>query len=271
MRDLKEAVRAHWESEPCESRAGQSFGDRQKFFTEIDAYRYSRSPFIEQFARFSEAKDKRILEVGLGSGSDFIRWARAGAIAWGRDLTQAAVNLAEERLRLEGLTANVAIGDVEALEFPESFFDLVYSYGVVHHTPDTEAAVRELYRVLKPNGTIRVMIYNLNGFSVFYEWCLFALLRGRLRLSRRDIMAMYNESPGTKLYSQGEAAALFNRFRDVRIETIVDSGDTLQFQLSERYKDNLIIKAAFKAAPLLKPFLGKRSRFGTTMLIEACK
>jgi ubiquinone/menaquinone biosynthesis C-methylase UbiE len=270
MTNLKEAVRQHWEAEPCESRTGVS-SDRRKFFAEIDEYRYSKSPFIERFAKFEEANGKRVLEVGLGSGSDFIRWARAGATAFGRDLTQAAVNICTERLQMEGLSGNVAVGDVEALDLPEEYFDLVYSYGVIHHTPNTAEAVRQLYRVLKPGGTIRVMIYNLTGLSAFYQWCLFGLLRGRWTLSRRDVMATYNESPGTKLYSHSEAAKLFECFKDVKIESVIDSGDTLQFQLSDRYKHNLIIRAAFLVAPLLKPFLGKPSRYGTTMLIEARK
>jgi SAM-dependent methyltransferase len=270
MADLKEAVKQHWEAEPCESRSGIS-GDRQKFFAEIDDYRYSKSPFIERFAKFEDARGKRVLEVGLGSGSDFIRWARAGAMVHGRDLTSAAVKLCEERLKLEGLSANVASDDVENLNLPDDYFDIVYSYGVVHHTPDTVAAVKQLHRVLKPGGTIRLMIYNLTGMSVFFEWCVFALLRGRWGMSRRDVMAQYNESPGTKLYNVEEAATLMDGFRDVKIETVIDSGDTLQFQLSERYKKNLVIRAGFLAAPLLKPLLGKRSSIGTTMLIEARK
>jgi SAM-dependent methyltransferase len=268
---LKAMVRGHWQQEPCESRAGKS-GDRRTWFEEIDRYRYEKSPFIPAFARFDESRGKRVLEVGLGSGSDFIRWARAGAILWGRDLTEAAVALARERLAMEGLTADVSCGDVEALEFPDNLFDLVWSYGVIHHTPDTPKAVAEIHRVLKPGGTVRVMIYNLNGLTAFYEWCLFALLRGRPWLSRRQIMATYNESPGTKLYTAGEARSLFDKFGTVQIRTVIDSGDCLDFMLSERYCKRSAIRFAFAVAPLLRPLIrALPSRFGTTMLIEARK
>jgi hypothetical protein len=125
--------------------------------------------------------------------------------------------------------------------------------------------------VLKPGGVARIMIYNLAGISVFSEWVLFALLRGRPGLSRRRVMATYNESPGTKLYSSTEARQLFSRFSRVSVETVIDSGDTLQIQLSERYKHNPILRAAFMLAPALRPLLGRASRFGTTMLIEAHK
>ena len=73
---IKKSVKEHWESEPCESRAGRS-ADRNAFFKEIDDYRYNKSPFIPGFAKFEEGKNKRVLEVGLGSGSDFVRWAQS--------------------------------------------------------------------------------------------------------------------------------------------------------------------------------------------------
>jgi len=267
---LKQQVREYWEAEPCESRVGQSL-ERSEWFAEIDQYRYEKSPFIESFARIEEGRNKRVLEVGLGSASDFIRWARAGATLHGRDLTEAAVTLARERLAMESLQADVAVGDVEQLDFPDGFFDIVYSYGVIHLTPDTEAAAKEIHRVLKPGGRTRIMIYNLSGLSVFAVWLLFGLFRGRPRLSRRQLMATYNESPGTKLYTLSEAEQLFNRFRKVEIQTVIDSGDTLQFQVSSRYARNPILRAAFLAAPILRPLLGRRSRFGTTMLVEAVK
>lgn len=267
---LKDQVRAYWEAEPCESRAGEST-NRSQWFSEIDQYRYEKLPFIKGFAQFDQFRDRCVLEVGLGSSSDFIRWARAGAILYGRDLTEAAVKLARERLVLEGLSADIAVGDIEQLEFPGNFFDLVYCYGVIHLTPDTEAAVKEIHRVLKPGAVARLMIYNLSGLSVFGVWLLFGLLRGQPMKSRRQLMATYNESPGTKLYTRNEANHLFTRFHKVQIQTLIDSGDTLQFQVSSRYARNPILRLAFLASPILRPLLGRRSRFGTTMLVEAVK
>ena len=115
----------------------------------------------------------------MGSGSDFIHWARDGARLWGRDLTPASVDLVRERLALEGLAADVALGDVEALEFEDGYFDLVYSYGVIHHTPDTPKAMAEIHRVLKPGAVARIMIYHARGMSVFFEWLLFGPLSGK--------------------------------------------------------------------------------------------
>src|SRR5437588_6336705 len=207
--ELKHLIKQHWENEPCESRAGRDAATRWEYFNRIDKYRYEKSPFIPAFARFAEYRGKKVLEVGLGSGSDFMQWARNGAVAFGRDLTEASVKLVKERLTLEGLVADVAIGDVEALEFPNDSFDLIYSYGVIHHSPDTGKAVSEIYRVLRPGGSAKIMIYHLFGAMNFYQWILFALLKLKPWRSIREVVYYYNESIGTKLYTKSERGRCF--------------------------------------------------------------
>ncbi len=269
---IKKAVRAYWEAEPCESRSGRGAPTREGFFRAIDAYRYEKSPFVEGFAKFEQSRGQKVLEVGLGSGSDFVRFARNGALLWGVDLTEASVKLINERLAMDGLTADVRVGDVEALDFGDEFFDIVYSYGVIHLTPDTPAAVRELYRVLKKGGVARIMIYNVGGLMWYYQWILFGLLKGRPGRSLRETAFYHNESIGTKLYSRLEAQELFAPFRSVNIQTVVDSGDMLDIQLSDRYRKVWLIRNIQKLAPMLRavrPYIP--SRFGSTMLIEAVK
>lgn len=269
---IKRAVKTHWEQEPCESRAGKTKAERRTFFEQIDTYRYAKNPFIPEFAKFEEGRNKRVLEVGLGSASDFIRWARSGATLWGRDLTEASVGLTRERLGLEGLTADVAVGDVESLEFGNDSFDIVYSYGTIHHTPDTPRAVRELYRVAKPGAVVRVMIYNRRGLFCFYEWLLLCLVKKRLIPSIREAVFCYNESPGTKLYSKREAGAMFAPFRSVRIRTIVAAGDVLDFELSERYRQIGLVrhlKALLTPVKYLRRVIP--AALGGFMLIEAQK
>ena len=270
--NLKKLVKNHWEKDPCESRAGRGKKDRREFFQVIDKYRYEKSSFIFEFADFKSGKGKKVLEIGPGSGSDFVRWAQNGAMLYGRDLTEASVNLCLERLKLENLKADIKTGDVENLDFPDNFFDIVYTYGVIHHTPDTEKAVKEIYRVLKPGGMAKIMIYHSGGFTWKYQWILFALLRLKPWQSLKEIAYQYNESPGTKIYSLKEAKDLFQLFTDLKIETVVDAGDTLDFQLSNRYRNNFlirIIKSTFFFLKYLRSYLP--SFLGTTMLIQARK
>lgn len=268
---IKRAVKSHWEAEPCEIRAGKTRSERRTFFDEIDHYRYSKNPFIPAFAKFEDGRGKRVLEVGLGSSSDFIRWAHAGAHLWGRDLTEAAIAIARERLTMDHCEADIAVGDVENLNLESDFFDVVYSYGTIHHTPDTPAAVRELYRVVKPGGAVKVMIYNAAGLAFFYEWLIVCVVKRKLQ-SLREAVFYNNESLGTKLYTRSEARALFAQFGSVRIQTVVCHGDLLDFQLSDRYRKVWLIRTLKKlAAPIkyLRPLIP--SYFGAFMLIEATK
>lgn len=143
--ELKERVRRFWESEAC----GERYGHDQ------DRVRYELEPEIIDFADFASAHGKRVLEIGVGMGSDFVRWLRAGATATGIDLTERAVAITRERVAAEGFHADVRVADAEALPFDDEQFDIVYSWGVLHHTPDTARAINEARRVLVPGVASR--------------------------------------------------------------------------------------------------------------------
>jgi SAM-dependent methyltransferase len=98
--------------------------------------RYELEPYIAEFARFEEARGLRVLEIGVGLGADHERFAEAGAELYGIDLTPRAIEHTRRRLMLFDLTSRLAVGDAEALCFPDERFDLVYSWGVLHHTPE---------------------------------------------------------------------------------------------------------------------------------------
>lgn len=93
-----------------------------------------------------------MLEIGVGLGADHQRFAEAGADLYGIDLTERAVEHTRRRLALFELESRLAIGDAEDLAFPDEAFDQVYSWGVLHHSPDTPKAIDEVWRVLKPGG-----------------------------------------------------------------------------------------------------------------------
>ena len=176
--NLKSVVKAHWEREPCGTR-GVPNANRLQFFHQLEQERYELEPYIPTFAQFELARGKRVLEIGVGAGTDFVRWVRAGAEATGIDLTDQAIGLVRERLALEGLSAKLHVGDAENLPFENDSFDIVYSYGVIHHTPNTARAVQEIHRVLKTNGVARVMIYHLHSWVTLMIWA--AHCAGRFR------------------------------------------------------------------------------------------
>jgi len=222
----KAAVRAYWNNEPCGTRALDS-RDRAAFFSRLERERYEAEPHIASFAGFGSAAGQRILEIGVGAGTDFVQWVRGGARAVGVDLTNAGVGLTRERLNLEGRRAPLTVSDAEMLPFRSASFDGVYSYGVLHHSPDTEAAIAEVHRVVRPGGWVRIMIYHHPSISAW-------LLAARYRRSPRKALA-YLESPGTKAYSVAETRRLFVAFHDVTCRVVLGSGDLMLMRPSSKH------------------------------------
>ena len=117
-------------------------------------------PYLPGFARFEDGRGRDVLEIGVGMGADHLEWARARPRSLvGCDLTPHAIELTRARLALHELRSRLLVTNAERLPFRDASFDLVYSWGVIHHSPDTAAAVREIHRVLRPGGRARVMIY----------------------------------------------------------------------------------------------------------------
>lgn len=222
---LKERVRAHWEADPCGAKTARAPAGSAEFYREVEEWRYRAEPFIPAFARFAECGGRDVLEVGVGLGTDFVRFARAGARVVGVDLTAKAVEMTRERLALEGLDGTVLVADAEALPFADAAFDVVYSYGVLHHTPDTRKALDEVRRVLRPGGEARIMLYSRRSWFALGVWGRHALRRRRPWHTIATALAEDLESPGTKAFTQAELERLFSGFSDVRYERLLTPYD----------------------------------------------
>jgi SAM-dependent methyltransferase len=222
---LKERVRGFWNRTPCGSAHADAPEGTREYFDQVERRRYELEPFIPVFADFEGAKGKRVLEIGVGLGTDLVQFGRAGAHLTGVDLSEHAVELVSRRLELEGLKGDVRVADAENLPFEDGKFDRVYSWGVLHHTPDTARAVREALRVLAPGAEFCVMLYGRHSWVAFGLWVRFALLRGRPWRKLSDVVADHMESAGTKAFTRRELRELFAAAEALRIESIATPYD----------------------------------------------
>ena len=179
---LKERVRSFWQENPCGTKFADAPPGSRRFYELVEKHRYTKEWHIPAAAGFADAKDLAVLEVGCGLGTDGAQFAKAGARYTGIDLTDAAVELAKRRFELFDLPGAFRVADAEHLDFPDNSFDLVYSHGVLHHTPDTAAAVREIHRILRPGGKAVVMLYHRDSYN--YRVNISMLRRAGVQLLR---------------------------------------------------------------------------------------
>lgn len=163
--ELKERVRAFWQEHPCGTKFSDAEMGTREFFDRVEAHRYGKEWHIPLAADFSSTRGLKVLEIGCGLGTDGAQFAKAGADYTGIDLTEASIELAKKRFELAGLKGEFRVSDAENLDFADETFDVVYSHGVLHHTPDTAKAVREIHRILKPGGRAMVMLYHRGSYN----------------------------------------------------------------------------------------------------------
>ncbi len=227
------------------------------FFAAVERHRYSLEPHIPEKARFADWSNKDVLEAGCGIATDGINFARHGARYTGIDFSDSAVELARRRFALEGLPGQIIQASVTELPVADESQDLVYSNGVIHHFPETQRAIDEIHRVLRPGGHALVMVYHrasLNyhvnimfirrvltltlmvpGFAAVVSRATHedpSVIEGHRRLLRehglryltdRQLFLNNNtdgpDNPLSKVTSRAEAQRLFARFSRLQIDT----------------------------------------------------
>ena len=264
----KKLVRNFWDEASCGEHLYLTSLTREGYLNQ-SRQRYALEPYIEEFARFHEARGRKVLEVGIGLGADHQCFAEAGADLFGMDLTLRAIEHVRRRFRAFDLPCKVVAGDVEDLPFPDDCFDIVYAWGVIHHSPDTAKAARQILSVLKPGGTFRVMIYHKYSIVGLMLWVRYALLRLRPFTSLARVYARYLESPGTKAYTVGRAKALFSGAESVVVSTVLTHGDLLTSAAGQRHQGPLLTLARhFWPRALIRKLM---PGFGLFLLIEGRK
>lgn len=167
MSNLEQEIKDYWNNQPCNVRHGTSEVGTREFFNEVTAKRFRAEPHNLDFPQFHQYRGKRVLEIGCGIGTDAQQFAQNGAHYVGIDLSNESLSLSKQRFKvfeLEGEFHNIDMTDLTALE-QLGKFDLVYSYGVIHHFPNIEKIIANVHSILNTNGEFKFMVYAKNSWK----------------------------------------------------------------------------------------------------------
>lgn len=225
--DYKDEAQRQWDRDACGSHYVKNAPEGTlDWFLEAEDYRYgSYAPWMPDLMEFNRHRGHKVLEVGGGMGTDLCQFAANGAIVTDLDLSEGHLAKARENFRLRGLAAEFRHGDGERIPFADSTFDVVYSNGVIHHTPNTLEVIREIYRVLKPGGRVIIMVYAENSLHYWRNLVRDLGLRNAMleRVSIGEIMSQHvelsshDQKPLVKVYTANRLRRMFGDFKNVKI------------------------------------------------------
>lgn len=156
-----DAVREYWNRRPCNLRHGTAPVGTREYFDQVEARKYLVEPHIPGFSEFERWRGRKVLEIGCGLGTAAVSFARAGADYTAIELSEVSLDLARRRFEVYGLKGRFHLGNAEELSavVPVEQYDLVYSFGVIHHSPHPERIVAEVKKYLGPGSEFRLMLY----------------------------------------------------------------------------------------------------------------
>ena len=207
----KADVREFWNRNVCQAeRVKDADRGSREFFEEAEKIRYKYHFYLPDLFNWIAAQKPgaQLLEIGCGMGTDLIQLARRNLKVTGIDLTEEGITLAKKRFDLYNLPAELKIDDAENLSFGDNTFDVVYSFGVLHHTPDTQKSINEVRRVLKPDGLAVIMLYHRHSYNYLIHRVLDAPFDG----NKKD------RCPIERTYKKSEVLTMFEIFSRINLE-----------------------------------------------------
>ena len=208
-----ESVRDYWNARPCNIRHSTQPKGTRAYFDEVEARKYCVEPHIPNFADFARWNGKKVLEIGCGIGTDTMNFLRAGATITSVDLSTESLAMASSRAKVYGLDDRVTFHQANAERLSETVpvepYDLVYSFGVIHHTPHPDRVLDEIRKYVRPGSTVKLMMYYTFSWKVL--WIMMSY--GRFRFwDLKRLVATHSEAqtgcPVTYTYSKRELARL---------------------------------------------------------------
>ena len=266
-----ERVKEYWDGRPCNIRHSPQPIGTKEYFDEVEARKYFVEPHIPSFAQFEKWRGKRVLEIGCGIGTDTINFARHGAQVTAIDLSEKSLEIARKRAVVYGVQDQVQFhsGNAEELDrlVPAEPYDLIYSFGVIHHTPHPERVLEHLRRYARPGTTVKLMVYHRHSWKVM--GILLSEGKGKF-WNLPELVAKNSEAqtgcPVTYTYTRREGRELLARHgfhvREVRVDHI------FPYRISDYVQYRYVRQPYFRCMPSAL-FRSLESRFGWHLCLTA--
>jgi ubiquinone/menaquinone biosynthesis C-methylase UbiE len=263
----RDQAKAQWNATACGELSGEK--NSVEYFRRVEEDRYSQQDWVHSYFNYSGFSGKRVLEIGVGQGTDLMQFSKAEAECFGVDITDNHLLITKRNFSLRGKEVDLRKADATQLPFPDGYFDCVYSFGVLHHIPEIDKVISEVYRVLKPRGKVMIALYY--KWSVFHllKWVLMqGILRGWLfTKGYAGLLATIETGadgvkvkPYVKLYSKTDMHRLLKNFEILDISVH-------QLKL-DHFLPSYIAKGLVKIFPSLGDFPRLQNQFGWYV---ACK
>ena len=245
----------YWDAQPCNIRHSAKPLFSKEYFDEVEARKRFVEPHTETFADFAKWRNKNVLEIGCGIGTDAVRFARAGARYVGVDVSERSVDIAVKRFKLFGLRGTFHVANAERLSeiVPIKPFDLVYSFGVIHHTPHPSKVVNEVHKFMHDRSVFRLMVYAKQSWK---SWMIEA------GLCQPEAQS---GCPLVRTYDRDTISKLLKNFRIVKMS----QAHIFPFNVNSYIHQNYVMEPWFSQMPI-PMFEMLEKRLGWHLLIE-CK
>lgn len=205
QQDINATVLKFWDDRPCNIRHSDKEVGTKEYFEEVTRRKYFVESHILDFANFDAYRGKSVLEVGCGIGTAAQSFMEAGADYTGIDVSPRSIELAQIRAKLFGLAGELRTADIQTIDFPDKKFDLVYSFGVLHHIADLDSALKNIHAMLKPGGEFKLMMYASNSW------------KGACIRSGLDQFEAQSGVPIAHMYTPEQIKDLLSEFTEIEI------------------------------------------------------